>query len=808
MRFSTNTYICRMDNLATSSETTNEMLSYEDFRSEVLNDYRLVMESREASLIGRKEVLTGKAKFGIFGDGKEVAQVALAKFFQPGDFRSGYYRDQTLLFASGIATAQQFFAQLYADPDFKHDPFSSGRQMVSHFATANADENGEWLNLANQKNVAADMAPTSSQMPRSVGLALASKLFRNSEVLKPLTHLSDNGNEICICTIGDAATSEGQFWETINAAGVLQIPLAVFIWDDGYGISVSKEFQTTKGSISLALKGFQKKPDTNGIDIYNVKGWDYAGMCEVFESGLQKVRNTHVPALFHVEELTQPQGHSTSGSHERYKSPERLQWEREWDCVKKMREWIIENNIATNEELSELENACKHKVLQSRNQAWKEYIEPVKQQASKTLELIDAAEVNNLDAYNQLQSITKNLRAETEPLRRDVMKALSVAVLATKNFAGGEALAGYYAELKKINNSSYNSNLYNNGAKSAMHVKEIKPVYYEDAPVYNGYEILNKYFDKIFSKDERLVAFGEDVGLIGDVNQAFSGLQQKHGSNRIFDTGIRESTIIGQGIGLALRGLKPIAEIQYLDYLVYGLEPLTDDVSTLQYRTNGLQHCPLIVRTRGHRLEGIWHSGSPMGMIINALRGMYVCVPRNMVQAAGMYNTLLQSNDPGLVIESLNGYRLKERMPFNITEFTVPMGVPEILKQGNDVTIVSYGSTLRIIMDAVARLEREGIRCEVIDVQTLLPFDVNHSIAESLKKTSRIVFVDEDVPGGAAAYMYNKLMEEQQGYKWLDAAPRTITGKAHRPAYGSDGDYFSKPNTEEIFETILELAAE
>ncbi len=672
----------------------------------------------------------------------------------------------------------------------------------------NADETGDWLSLAKQKNIAADMAPTASQMPRSVGLALASKLFRNSNVLKPLAHLSDNGNEICICTIGDAATSEGQFWETINAAGVLQIPLAVFIWDDGYGISVSKELQTTKGSISVALKGFQKKPDTNGIDIYNVKGWDYAGMCEVFESGLQKVRNTHVPALFHVEELTQPQGHSTSGSHERYKSPERLQWEREWDCVKKMREWIIENSIATSEELMELENAAKKKIVQSRNQAWKDYVEPVKQQASKALELINAVDVNDLDVYNRLQSITKNLQTETEPLRRDIMKALSVAVQVTKSFSGSEVLAGYYNELKQLNDAKYNSKLYNNGAKSAMHVAEIKPVFYEDAPVYNGYEILNKYFDKAFSKDERLVAFGEDVGLIGDVNQAFAGLQQKHGSTRIFDTGIRESTIIGQGIGLALRGLKPIAEIQYLDYLVYGLEPLTDDVSTLQYRTNGLQHCPLIVRTRGHRLEGIWHSGSPMGMIINALRGMYVCVPRNMVQAAGMYNTLLQSNDPGLVIESLNGYRLKEKMPANIDEFTVPMGVPEILKQGNDVTIVSYGSTLRIIMDAVTRLEREGISCEVIDVQTLLPFDVNHLVLESLKKTSQIVFIDEDVPGGAAAYMYNKVMEEQQGYKWLDAAPRTITAKAHRPAYGSDGDYFSKPNAEEIFETIMELAAE
>jgi pyruvate/2-oxoglutarate/acetoin dehydrogenase E1 component len=589
---------------------------------------------------------------------------------------------------------------------------------------------------------------------------------------------------------------------------VLQIPLAVFVWDDGYGISVATEQQTTKGSISLALKGFQKKPDTNGIDIYNVKGWDYAGLCEAFESGLQKVRDTHVPALFHVEELTQPQGHSTSGSHERYKSPERLQWERDWDCVKKMREWIIENNIATAEELAELDNTAKRNVLQQRNAAWKEYIEPIKQQASKTIELINAIEASDLDAYNQLQTVTKNLQAETEPLRRDIMRALSIAVNATKNLPGNAALADYYAELKQLNNATYNSNLYSNNQKSAINIKEVKPVYDADAPVHNGYEILNKYFDKKFTQDERLVAFGEDVGLIGDVNQAFSGLQLKHGNNRIFDTGIRESTIIGQGIGLALRGLKPIAEVQYLDYLVYGLEPLTDDVSTLQYRTNGLQHCPLIIRTRGHRLEGIWHSGSPMGFIINSLRGMYVCVPRNMVQAAGMYNTLLQSNDPAIVIECLNGYRLKEKMPSNITEFTVPMGIPEVIKKGNDVTIVSYGSVLRIIMDAVTRLEHAGISCEVVDVQTLLPFDVHHKILESLKKTSRIVFVDEDVPGGASAYMYNKVMEEQQGYKWLDAAPRTVTGKAHRPAYGSDGDYFSKPNAEEIFETILELAAE
>jgi pyruvate/2-oxoglutarate/acetoin dehydrogenase E1 component/TPP-dependent pyruvate/acetoin dehydrogenase alpha subunit len=796
-----------MDSFAASTVSEN-MLSYEGFRTEVLNDYRIAFESRETGLLGRREVLTGKAKFGIFGDGKEVAQVALAKFYQPGDFRSGYYRDQTWMFASGIGTIQQFFAQLYADPSQENDPFSAGRQMVGHFVTANTDENGEWKDLTAQKNVAADMAPTASQLPRSLGLALASKLFRDSEVLKPLTNLSKNGNEICICTIGDASTSEGHFWETINAAGVMQIPLAVFVWDDGYGISVAKEFQTTKGSISAALKGFQKRPDTNGFDIYTVKGWDYAGMCEIFESGLDKVRKTHVPALFHVEELTQPQGHSTSGSHERYKTPERLQWERDWDCLKKLREWIIENNIATNDELHELESTSKQKVLESRNNAWREYLQPIKEQAAKAVSLIQSAMVNDMDAYTKLQDTAKQLQSNTEPLRRDVSKALFTAINITKNFPGHEELTRYYDELRSLNASLYNSYTYSDNAKSAVNIPEVKPKYGYDAPVLNGYEILNKYFDEAFTNDARLVAFGEDVGMIGDVNQAFAGLQYKHGSNRIFDTGIRELTIVGQGIGLALRGLRPIAEIQYLDYLVYGLQQLTDDAATIQYRTKGVQCCPLIVRTRGHRLEGIWHSGSPMGMIINSLRGMYVCVPRNMVQAAGMYNTLLQSNDPALVIECLNGYRLKEKLPSNLLEFTVPMGVPEIIRQGNDVTIVSYGSTLRVVMNAAAQLEKENISCEVIDVQTLLPFDTGHSIVNSLKKTNRIAFIDEDVPGGCAAFMFSKVIEEQKGYRYLDAAPITVTAKAHRPAYGSDGDYFSKPNAEEIFEAILALAKE
>lgn len=797
-----------MDTSTINIDQHESMLSYEDFRNEVLKDYRIILESREVSLLGRREVLTGKAKFGIFGDGKELAQVAMAKFFKPGDWRSGYYRDQTFIFATGIATIQQFFAQLYADPDRNHEPFSSGRQMSNHFTSRNFDENGVLVNMMAQKNVATDMAPTASQMPRSVGLSLASKLFRQNQSLSNLTHLSNNGNEICFCTIGDASTSEGHFWETINAAGVLQVPLAVFVWDDGYGISVPKKYQTTKGSISTVLKGFQKKPDTNGIDIYNVKGWDYAGMCEVFEAGLQKVRDTHIPAVFHVEELTQPQGHSTSGSHERYKTSERLEWEKEWDCIRKMRQWMLDNNIAAHEELVAIEETVKDAVKQSRIRAWEEYLNPIKEKAAEAAGIIKATVVHDIEKFNKLQKIARELETNREPLRRDILKSLSIAIDAAGKSSFSSQLADYYKQLKQDNYELYNTGLYETGKGSALHVSEIKPVVPKDAIQINGYEILNKYFDKLFANNPLVVAFGEDLGFIGDVNQGFAGLQEKHGENRIFDTGIRELTIMGQGIGLALRGLRPIAEIQYLDYLVYGLQPLTDDVATLQYRTNGLQHCPIIVRSRGHRLEGIWHSGSPMGMIINALRGMHVCVPRNMVQAAGMYNTLLQSIEPALVIECLNGYRLKEKLPANLGEMTVPLGIPEILKEGNDITIVSYGSTLRIIQEAAERLEEENISCEIIDVQTLLPFDIHHMILESLKKTNRIVFVDEDVPGGAAAYMFNKVMEEQGGYRHLDVSPRTITAKAHRPAYGSDGDYFSKPNAEEIAETIREMMNE
>lgn len=786
----------------------DDMLSFEGFRNTILEDYKTAVLSREVSLLGRREVLTGKGKFGIFGDGKEVAQIAMAKFFQAGDFRSGYYRDQTFMFASGLASIEQFFAQLYADPDLKNDPFSAGRQMDAHFATRFVDENGNWLDLANRKNISADMAPTASQMPRAVGLAYASKCFRQAKHTDQFDSLSHNGNEICFCTIGDASTSEGHFWEAINAASVLQIPLAVFVWDDGYGISVPKNMQTTKGSISEALKGLEKEEDTNGIRIYKVKAWDYAGMCEVFEEALQTVRETHVPALFHVEEVTQPQGHSTSGSHERYKNPERLDWEKEWDCIRKMREWLIETGLTNPDELSEIEAAAKKYVRECRNKAWDKYHAPIKDQAAKAIELIRSMIVNDIEKFNHLQKLAKDLERNREPLRRDVLRTISLAIETAPSSPSVEEVTAYYTELLEDSKKLYNSDLYNEGPKSALLVEEIKPLIPFDAPQVNAYEVLNKYFDALFEQNPKVYAFGEDVGYIGDVNQGFAGLQEKHGVDRISDTGIRELTIVGQAIGLALRGLRPIAEIQYLDYLLYGLQPLSDDVATTHYRTKGQQSCPVIIRTRGHRLEGIWHSGSPMGMIINSMRGMYICVPRNMVQAAGMYNTLLQGNDPAMVIECLNGYRLKEKVPANLLEFTVPLGIPEVLREGTDITIVSYGSTLRIILDAVERLQSLDISCEVIDVQTLLPFDIHHTILESLKKTSRIVFVDEDVPGGASAYMMNKVMEEQKAFQWLDVSPRTITSQAHRPAYGSDGDYFSKPNAEEIVSVIREMMRE
>ena len=787
-------------------EPQAEMLSFEGFRNTVIEDYKISLISREVSLLGRREVLTGKAKFGIFGDGKEVAQVALAKYFKNGDFRSGYYRDQTFMFAAGMASVEQYFSQLFADPDGNNDIFCAGRQMSSHFVTPTVDANGNWLDLVNKKNTSADMAPTAGQMPRALGLAFASKCFREAQQKNQSehTHLSNLGNEICFCTIGDASTSEGHFWESMNAAAVLQVPLAVFVWDDGYGISVPKNLQTTKSSISDALAGMQKLADTNGIEIYKVKAWDYAGMCEVFEEGLQKIRDTHTPALFHIEEVTQPQGHSTSGSHERYKSAERLEWEKNWDCIKKMREWMLASGLATITELNNVEIEAKEYVKEAKANAWEKFIGPIQTQAQEAVQIINGLQV----LHPAVQQIVSELSSTKEPLRRDVLKALALVSDAAVGVKGVEKVKEYAAQLKHEAASLFNTYLYNEGPKSALRVPAVQATYAADAPSVNAYEVLNKYFDALFASNSKVYAFGEDVGFIGDVNQGFAGLQEKHGADRISDTGIRELTIVGQAVGMAVRGLRPIAEIQYLDYLLYGLQPLSDDVATTHYRTNGQQSCPVIIRTRGHRLEGIWHSGSPMGMIVNALRGMYVCVPRNMVQAAGMYNTLIQSNDPAIVIECLNGYRLKEKLPNNLLEFKVPLGVPEIINEGTDITIVSYGSMLRIIEEAVVRLAGEGISIELIDVQTLLPFDINHSIVKSLQKTNRILFIDEDVPGGATAYMFNHVMEEQGGYKWLDASPKTLAAKAHRPAYGSDGDYFSKPNTEDVIEAVRSVMAE
>lgn len=784
-------------------------LSFDEFKNEVLQDYQLAIASREASLIGRREVLTGKAKFGIFGDGKELAQIAAAKCMQPGDIRAGYYRDQTLMFATGMSDLDKFFAQLYASTDVEQEPASAGRMMNGHYGTRWVDEDGEWKDLTKAPQSSSDISPTAGQMVRSLGLAFASKCYRNIDVLKEgFEKFTNGGDEVVFCTIGDASTSEGHFWETVNAAGVLQVPLAIFVWDDGYGISVPRKYQTTKNSISDALAGMQWEDSKGGMNIYKVKGWDYANLVETFQRGIKKVRETHTPAIFHVQEVTQPQGHSTSGSHERYKSPERLEWEKNHDCLLKMRKFIEDNEIAEAAELDEIEKEAKSKARKAKQAAWDAFISPIQQEVAQATTLTNQLVYEGGDNAPKISALVKELNAIKEPIRKDILQTIDKALrLVDGNSQAARSLQNYYDTLLQDAADKYSSHLYSESKYSAMKVQEVKPALSDDT--LNGYEILNKFFDETFTNNPAVVAFGEDLGKIGDVNQGFAGLQEKHGELRIFDTGIREATIIGQGIGLAQRGLRPIAEIQYLDYLLYGLQPLSDDVSTMLYRTKGGQKCPLIVRTRGHRLEGIWHSGSPMGTILNAVRGMYLCVPRNMTQAAGMYNTLLQSDEPAIVVECLNGYRLKEQVPTNLQEMTVPMGVPEIIREGDDVTIVSYGSTLRVIEEAIVNyLEPQGISCEVVDVQTLLPFDVNHKILDSLMKTNRIVFIDEDVPGGASAYMFQHVMEKQGGYRWLDVAPRTITSQAHRPAYATDGDYFSKPNAESIAKVIEEMMAE
>jgi pyruvate/2-oxoglutarate/acetoin dehydrogenase E1 component/TPP-dependent pyruvate/acetoin dehydrogenase alpha subunit len=780
---------------------SKKALSKDEFKQEVLNDYRLANESRQASLMGRKEVLTGKAKFGIFGDGKEVAQIAMAKVFQNGDFRSGYYRDQTFMMACGLLTVQEFFAQLYAHPSLEADPSSAGRSMNGHFSTRSINEDGSWKNLMEQKNSASDLSPTAGQMPRLLGLAHASKLYRNNKELHQFTEFTNKGNEVAFGTIGDASTSEGHFWETMNAAAVTQVPLAISIWDDGYGISVPKKYQTVKESISEALAGFVKENSETGIRIYKTKGWDYPHLVKTYEEAIAYCRKEHVPVLIHVEEVTQPQGHSTSGSHERYKTKERLEWEAEFDGIKKLREFIIEKGIAPAEECDEIEKEATKSAREQKTAAWKAFISEIEAERDEVISMLEKA---------GLSELSKELNTGFAPSRKEVIGTARKALLKLRDQddAVRSELKSWLNAQKQLNEDRYNSFLLSDTPNSVLNLDAIPAEYDAEPKMLDGREVLLKNFEKIFSERPEVVAFGEDLGSIGGVNQGFEGMQQKFGEHRVFDVGIREATIMGQGIGMALRGLRPIAEIQYLDYLLYGLQPLSDDLASLQYRTKGGQKCPLIIRTRGHRLEGIWHAGSPMGMIINALRGVHVCVPRNMTQAAGFYNTLLASDDPGLVIEPLNGYRTKEKLPSNLGEFKTPLGIPETLKEGSDITIVTYGSCVNLAMKACEELEEMGISAELIDVQTLLPFDTNQSIVESLKKTNRLLVIDEDVPGGASAYILQKIVEEQKGYFHLDSEPRTLTAQAHRTAYGTDGDYFSKPGIEDMVEAGYNLMSE
>jgi 2-oxoisovalerate dehydrogenase E1 component len=769
-------------------------------RESIIEDYRTAVRSRQASLVGRREVLTGKAKFGIFGDGKEVAQLAWARAFRKGDWRSGYYRDQTFMFSVGAATLEQFFAQLYAHADTEHDPSSAGRSMNAHFATRFLDENGEWKDQTEEYNVSADLSPTASQMPRLVGLGWASRLYRELG-LPEAAKFSRNGDEIAWGTIGNASCAEGMFWESLNAAGVLGIPMIVSIWDDGYGISVPNEYQITKANLSELLKGFQREPKSKkGFDIYTVRAWDYAELCETYIAAATIVRMEHVPAIIHVTEVTQPQGHSTSGSHERYKSKERLAWEIEYDGITKMREWMIGQGIASAEELEALEKEDAQLVREAQRRAWEAYRAPIDAEVKEALEHLERL-ASSRDEVRQLHQELKRLQA---PFRRDAMRALSAAAILTRD----EEATTWLRTKQEEGARRYDSHLYSDSDRGALKVPVIAAEYADDTPVLNGFEILNHCFDHALARDSRVIIFGEDVGKLGDVNQGCMGLQEKYGVWRVMDTGIRECTIVGQAIGASLRGFRPIAEIQYLDYVLYALQLMSDDLATLHWRSAGGQQAPVIVRTRGHRLEGIWHAGSPMAGILNLVRGMYLCVPRNMTQAAGFYNTLLRGDDPAIVIEVLNGYRTKEKLPSNIGEFTLPLGVPEVLREGSDVTLVSYGATLKIVLDTANLLATAGIEAEVIDVQTLLPFDVSQVIVKSLEKTNRIAFIDEDVPGGASAYMMQQVLERDRGYELLDTQPLTIAAKDHRPAYGSDGDYWSKPNRETIFSAIYDLMRE
>ena len=782
-------------------------ISFEDFKTEVLIDYKIAITSRECSLLGRREVLTGKAKFGIFGDGKEVPQLAMAKAFKNGDFRSGYYRDQTFMMAIGAMNIQQFFAGLYGHTDLDHDPMSAGRQMGGHFATHSLNEDGSWKNLTLQKNSSADISPTAGQMPRLLGLAQASKIYRNVSGIENKTNFSINGNEIAWGTIGNASTSEGLFFETINAAGVLQVPMVMSVWDDEYGISVHAKYQTTKENISEILKGFQRDNDANGFEIIRVKGWDYPSLIEAYQKAATIAREEHVPVLIHVNELTQPQGHSTSGSHERYKNADRLQWEGEFDCIRQMKLWMMALNIATQEELDEMEANAKKEVLQEKKAAWEAFVNPTKSEQTEVLNVLN--EVAETSANKAIISpLINDLKSIKEPIRKDILatarKVLRLTIGESKHKLLSDWIVNYTAKIQP----KFSSHLFSDSNQQVTSVTEILPTYSDNAEEVDARLILRDNFDAIFATHPETLIFGEDAGTIGDVNQGLEGMQDKYGEMRVSDVGIREATILGQGIGMAMRGLRPIAEIQYLDYLLYAIQIMSDDLATLQYRTRGRQKAPLIIRTRGHRLEGIWHSGSPMGMIINAIRGIHVLVPRNMTKAAGFYNTLLETDEPALVVECLNGYRLKEKMPSNIGAFKTPIGVVETLKEGSDITVVSYGSTLRLIEQAAKELQAVNINVEIIDAQSLLPFDIKHDIVKSVAKTNRLLVIDEDVPGGASAFILQQIVDEQNAYKHLDSKPETLTAKAHRPAYGTDGDYFSKPSTEDIFEKIYAIMHE
>ncbi|MBI1305066.1 MAG: transketolase [Bacteroidetes bacterium] len=795
--------------MAQSPAVEKKEISREEFKKEILSDFKTACISRQASLTGRKEVLTGKAKFGIFGDGKEVAQIAMAKVFKKGDIRSGYYRDQTFMFAKGMSNVREFFAQLYAHTDVNAEPASAGRSMNGHFGTRFLDEKGMWKSMTDSFNSSADISPTAGQMSRLVGLAWASKLYRQNPALQDLTDFSINGNEIAFGTIGNASTSEGPFWESINAAGVLQVPMLVSIWDDAYGISVPAKYQTTKENLTSLLKGFKTDQDGIGYDLYTVRGWDYPELIKTYTQAADKCRKTHTPAIVHVIEMTQPQGHSTSGSHERYKSKERLEWEEEYDCIKQMRSWILSSGLATEQEVDQLEEEAIQFVKSEKQAAWEAFNQPIKSDASVLAEVLKSIPQNSV-AYTSAQEIIttliKNPGSERKELGRSIHTLLRKMIGESGDYKN--KIVDYLETFKRDNFDRYSSYLHSESSENTLGVSEIPAAFSDSSEVLNGFEILQKCFDSAFDRDQRVLAFGEDVGKIGDVNQGFAGLQEKHGEIRITDTGIRENTIIGQAIGAAMRGLRPIAEIQYLDYLIYAIQIMSDDLATLQYRTKGGQKAPVIIRTRGHRLEGIWHSGSPMGMIINAVRGMHVLVPRNMVQAAGFYNLLLQSDEPALVVECLNGYRLKEKLPDNYSSFTVPIGKVETLNSGSDITLLSYGSCIRIAQEAITMLEEFNISVELIDVQSLLPFDLSHDIVESVKNTNKLVVLDEDVPGGASAFILQQVMEKQEAFRYLDSPPRTITSRAHRPAYGTDGDYFSKPNAEDVFTVLYNMMHE